>query len=224
MDVLVIGGGIAGAMTAHYLSSAGFSVALADREMRNAVSTSMYNAGSLDENPSFTEVRPVSAAVASLLGRYAPVSASLGNIVKDAGWIVRALNVKRKIRNPLEERLLRLSLALWDDLVKEDSELEYYSKRGLRLYGDLARAEAESKYLKGRLLNAREVEDLGFVGFQGGVEHESRWINPHHVMRRMRDKHLEDGDEIRPEDVLCGAGLGYCLSAASRSSPGMRRV
>ncbi|MGC8773610.1 MAG: FAD-dependent oxidoreductase, partial [Conexivisphaera sp.] len=28
MDVLVIGGGIAGAMTAHYLSSAGFSVAL----------------------------------------------------------------------------------------------------------------------------------------------------------------------------------------------------
>ena len=201
LDVLVVGGGIAGSMVSYYLSSAGFSVALADADMEAGVSTSIYNAGSLDERPSFTGVRPVAAAAASFLGRYSPVGATVGSLLRNAGWVLRALKVDRRTRDPIEERLLNLSLALWDDLAKGDPGLDYYSRRGLRLYMDFARAEEESRRTGGRLLDERDLEDIGFTGFQGGVELESRWVNPHAVMRRMKEKLVEAGVEVRREEV-----------------------
>ncbi|MGC8555980.1 MAG: FAD-dependent oxidoreductase, partial [Conexivisphaera sp.] len=68
MDVLVLGGGIAGLMAAHYLARAGFGVAVVDAGPRGGFETSKYNAGLLEERRSFTEIDPVRAAIGNLLG------------------------------------------------------------------------------------------------------------------------------------------------------------
>ncbi len=196
MRALVIGAGVAGSMAAHYLSSEGLKVTLVDWRPLAGVNSSIYNAGSLDEHPSFTEVRPIRAALASMIGRYSPVGVSPTVLLRKARWIARALRVDRRLRDPLEERLLRRSLALWDRLVAESPSLGYYSRIGLRLYGDVRSAEREARRTGGRLLGRGELLELGFSGFEAGVEQESRWINPHVVMDEISRMLREDGVEV----------------------------
>ncbi|MGC9191933.1 MAG: NAD(P)/FAD-dependent oxidoreductase [Conexivisphaera sp.] len=213
MDVLVLGGGIAGLMAAHYLARAGFGVAVVDAGPRGGFETSKYNAGLLEERRSFTEIDPVRAAIGNLLGADAPVGASIGQLVSNAGWVIRALRVDREGRGGLEERILRRSLALWDELARE-GHVSFYSRRGVRLYADPSRAEEVARETGGRALDRREVEELGFRGFGGGVLDEgSRWVNPHEVLEGMRAALAEEGVRILRGEAALAAEEGGLVRA-----------
>jgi hypothetical protein len=121
------------------------------------------------------------------LGRQGPVYISPGEIIRNAGWLLRALRSVRGSEKALIEFGVK-SLELYKDFFAEESVDVDLIKGVVGLYIDADIAAKTARELNGQFID-REAHPLGFTGFGEGVLFEEELsVNPAKLFSQPREK------------------------------------
>ena len=201
MKVAVIGGGLVGLFTSYYLLKKGVEVVIYDVEPRGG-RASENNAGLI--TPSFSATPRISMFTLAKagLGLGGFIRVSLLEVLRKPGWFFRI--IRSYGRGDDVVRYLALeSLKLYLDFFEmEDIDVDLV--RGvIAVFKDMKDAEELSRIAGGRVLDGKELSEMGYIGMGGGVyvEHEIS-INPLKLYRGLRRRVEELGGRIIVEDVL----------------------
>ena len=181
--------------SSYYLIRNGFSVTIVDKNP-DCGETSVHNAGLIV--PSFATTPPIDFAKIMLgyLGRQGPVYISPGEIIRNAGWLLRALRSVRGSEKALIEFGVK-SLELYKDFFAEESVDVDLIKGVVGLYIDANIAAKAARELSGQFIDGEEAHRLGFKGFGGGVLFEEELsVNPAKLFSQLREKLSKMGARI----------------------------
>jgi D-amino-acid dehydrogenase len=188
LRVTVIGGGAAGCFSSYYLLKRGHSVTIVDDD--NPVKTSFYNAGSINNPPSFTSIG-VKKAVSAYLGKRGPVYVSPKQIARHPLWYARTLRASTHFYDGETTRLSELSLDLYNEFFSTERAEVDQLRGALKLYRDREVAEEKARELAGRFVDSAEAMAMGFKGFGGGVFYDNMRVEPRklclHLLGRIKE-------------------------------------
>ena len=181
MDVVIVGGGVIGLFSAYYLARRGFKVSVVDA---GYVKASRFNAGFVV--PSFALITKFTLfdVFKALAGR-GPVRVSIPG--PGLSWLLRAYRSVGSAGLIAVRELGYRSLELYSELFSRES-LDVDVVRGvLALFLKMEDAEAFSGKVKGKLVEGRELEDLGYKGFGAGILVEEEFaLDPERLDDSMR--------------------------------------
>jgi D-amino-acid dehydrogenase len=186
MEIVVVGGGITGLFTSYYLQKRGHAVTIVDTNPNGR--TSVYNAGEISPS-SGPESIGVSTIISSYLGIKGPAYFSPRVVLANTKWFRTAL---RKRQGGYEQTIKELgarSIMLYEDFFREEHiDPDIVRERAI-LYRRFETAERISQKLQARLIDKSGIEDMGFIGFEGGAVMEEEFsVNPKKLFDALRQK------------------------------------
>jgi len=225
--------------SAYYLARNGFAVTLIDKNSEDG-EASVHNGGLIV--PSFATAPSIGVAdvLSRYFGRQGAVYISPRELLRNISWLLEARKTVRRAAKTLTEFGM-LSLELYRDFFNEES-VDVDLKHGVvGLYENADLAKEAARKLNGRFVDAREAQELGFIGLRGGVELEEEFsVDPAKLFSELRRKLLAlrtkimlgkeaqlngalpkidsvmvDGESLRADEYVLAAGVwtrGQCRS------------
>jgi len=201
MRVAVVGGGLVGLFTSYYLAAGGASTTIYDVEPRGG-RASENNAGLI--TPSFAATPRLSMAVIlnAIVGRAGLVRVSMLEVVKSPRWFIKAIRSYGK-GDEVVRSMASTSLEIFLEFIRREG-IDVDLVRGVvAAFKSDADAREFSKYSGGKVLDSRELSEMGYMGLGGGVYVEEEVsINPLKLYWGLRRKVEEMGSRIIREEVL----------------------
>ncbi|HYB02976.1 MAG TPA: FAD-binding oxidoreductase [Nitrososphaerales archaeon] len=196
MRTAILGGGITGLFLAYYLRREGEPVTLIERDtvLKEA---SVYNAGLLTPSFAPTPQLGLGMLLSASLRRQGALYFSLGQVLRHPSWYWISL---RRGLTGFEDRTIKFgeaSLELYREFFKKENLNPDIVPGVLGLYAKAEDAKSFAEKYGGRFLGKKEIDDLGLMGLEGGVELPGEMsINPRKLVTLLYERVGEMGVEI----------------------------
>ena len=203
-NIAIIGGGIVGLFIAYYLNKldSSLKIRIIDKSIDQKHKASIYNAGLI--TPSFSPLPDLSISDIAryITARNSPIRVGVGELFKNLKWFLKAYRSINK--NPeLGKRLAEISLNMYYRFINESNADLDMVKGVLALFIKSKDAEDMHKLVGGRLIDQKDIEEIGYKGFDGAVLIDNEIaINPAKLYRYLYEYISKQGIEFQTVDDL----------------------
>jgi D-amino-acid dehydrogenase len=195
LKVVVVGGGMAGMFTSYYLVKDGHSVLVIDKNV-DQDRTSIYNAGFI--TPSFPASGiPMRRLLAAAIRPQGPLYFSLVEILRNLGWFEAGLRTGLSGFEEVLHTLGKKSLSLYEQFFSEENVEVDLAKGVLALFAHEGPAKEVADVVRGKFVEPKEVEEMGYIGFGGGALLDEYFVNPLKLYSELRRRLVELGVRFR---------------------------